>query len=128
MKSRFSESISRFTRMIFILGPVNFKRVVKAAFSLRRKMLSNSLKTLGLEPEIVAEALKGAGIDAKRRAETLSLQEFSSLALSFEKTCTGICKRSSAGSVVCPTTRPGIRYSWTVSRPWKRSTTTSRTC
>ncbi len=64
--------------------PVNFKRVVKAAFSLRRKMLSNSLKRLGFDTSIVSGALKSAGIDAKRRAETLTLGEFSALALAFE--------------------------------------------
>jgi 16S rRNA (adenine1518-N6/adenine1519-N6)-dimethyltransferase len=69
--------------------PALFRRVVKAAFSLRRKMLSNSLKTLGVAPEIIGVALEGAGIDPKRRAETLTLVEFSSLALSFAKTGVG---------------------------------------
>ncbi len=62
-----------------------FKRVVKAAFSLRRKMLSNSLKRLGVEAECISAALKSAGIDPKRRAETLRLEEFSALSLSFEQ-------------------------------------------
>ncbi|MBE9527808.1 MAG: ribosomal RNA small subunit methyltransferase A [Proteobacteria bacterium] len=66
--------------------PVLFKRVVKAAFSLRRKMLSNSLKTLGVAPELIGAALSGAQIDPKRRAETLTLEEFSSLVLSFART------------------------------------------
>lgn len=66
--------------------PALFRRVVKSAFSLRRKMLSNSLKTFGVGSEVISAALEGAGIDPKRRAETLTLEEFSSLALSFSKT------------------------------------------
>ncbi|MDO4178115.1 MAG: 16S rRNA (adenine(1518)-N(6)/adenine(1519)-N(6))-dimethyltransferase RsmA [Phascolarctobacterium sp.] len=61
-----------------------FFRVVKAAFSLRRKMLNNSLKNMGLSGVSVAAWLERAGIDGKRRAETLSLEEFASLANSFE--------------------------------------------
>jgi 16S rRNA (adenine1518-N6/adenine1519-N6)-dimethyltransferase len=57
-----------------------FTAVVKAAFGTRRKMLQNSLKSLGLGKEVVLEALLSASIDPKRRAETLSLAEFGSLA------------------------------------------------
>lgn len=57
-----------------------FFRVVRAAFSLRRKMLSNSLKNMGLSGEACARWLQLAGIDGKRRAETLSLEEFAALA------------------------------------------------
>jgi 16S rRNA (adenine1518-N6/adenine1519-N6)-dimethyltransferase len=50
-------------------------RVTEAAFGQRRKMLRQSLKTLG------GETLLGAvGIDPTRRAETLSVEEFVSLA------------------------------------------------
>ena len=46
-----------------------------AAFGQRRKMLRQSLKALG------GEALLGrAGIDPQRRAETLSVSEFVSIA------------------------------------------------
>ena len=58
----------------------NFAAVVKRAFGARRKMLQNSLMSLGLGKEAVLEALLSASIDPKRRAETLSLAEFSSLA------------------------------------------------
>ncbi len=58
----------------------NFLAVVKAAFGMRRKMLQNSLMSLGLGKEAVLEALLSASIDPKRRAETLSLAEFSALA------------------------------------------------
>ena len=60
-----------------------FFRVVKAAFSLRRKMLSNSLKNMGIKGEQVARWLELAGVDGKRRAETLSLEDFAALTNSF---------------------------------------------
>ena len=60
-----------------------FFRVVKAAFSLRRKMLSNSLKNMGIKSEQVAKWLDLAGVDGKRRAETLSLEDFAKLTNSF---------------------------------------------
>ncbi|EFH13323.1 putative dimethyladenosine transferase [Pseudoroseomonas cervicalis ATCC 49957] len=52
------------------------ERVTAAAFGQRRKMLRSSLKTLG-RPEALLEA---AGIEATRRAETLSVAEFERLA------------------------------------------------
>ncbi|MGA9522356.1 MAG: 16S rRNA (adenine(1518)-N(6)/adenine(1519)-N(6))-dimethyltransferase RsmA [Myxococcaceae bacterium] len=58
-----------------------YMRVVKAGFAQRRKTLLNSLKTdrrLG-EPEQIMAALEKAGIDPKRRAETLSPEEFAAL-------------------------------------------------
>lgn len=58
-----------------------FFKVVAAAFSVRRKMLNNSLKNMGgLTGEQVKAWLDRAGIDGKRRAETLSLEEFALLA------------------------------------------------
>lgn len=62
-----------------------FFRVVKAAFSLRRKMLSNSLKNMGIKGEQVAKWLELAGVDGKRRAETLSLEDFAKLTNSFNE-------------------------------------------
>lgn len=62
-----------------------FFRVVKAAFSLRRKMLSNSLKYMGIKSEQVAKWLELAGVDGKRRAETLSLEDFAKLTNSFNE-------------------------------------------
>ena len=57
-----------------------FFKVVAAAFSVRRKMLTNSLKNMGGQTtEQVKAWLDRAGIDGKRRAETLSLEEFASL-------------------------------------------------
>ncbi|HIU64632.1 MAG TPA: 16S rRNA (adenine(1518)-N(6)/adenine(1519)-N(6))-dimethyltransferase RsmA [Candidatus Avacidaminococcus intestinavium] len=57
-----------------------FFRVVKAAFSVRRKMLNNALKNMGITAEEVKTWLEAAGIDGKRRGETLSLTEFAKLA------------------------------------------------
>ena len=62
-----------------------FFRVVTAAFSLRRKMLSNSLKNMGIKSERVAKWLELAGVDGKRRAETLSLEDFAKLTNSFNE-------------------------------------------
>lgn len=58
-----------------------FRRVVKAGFSMRRKTLFNALKndkSLGT-PEQISDALKHAGINATRRAETLSPEEFAGI-------------------------------------------------
>ncbi|MEM7544616.1 MAG: 16S rRNA (adenine(1518)-N(6)/adenine(1519)-N(6))-dimethyltransferase RsmA [Pseudomonadota bacterium] len=52
------------------------ERVTAAAFGQRRKMLRQSLKSLGSAEAILA----AAGIDGTRRAETLSLEEFCALA------------------------------------------------
>ncbi|MBM4140852.1 MAG: 16S rRNA (adenine(1518)-N(6)/adenine(1519)-N(6))-dimethyltransferase, partial [Nitrospira sp.] len=53
-----------------------FFRVIKTAFSQRRKMLSNSLKSIH---EDVKERLTESGIDPERRPETLSIEEFARL-------------------------------------------------
>lgn len=57
-----------------------FFRVVKAAFSQRRKTLNNTMKTMGLPAEQVKATLEQAEIDGTRRGETLSLPEFAKLA------------------------------------------------
>ena len=57
-----------------------FFKVVKAAFGQRRKTLLNSIASMGnLTKDMVKEALEEAGIDPKRRGETLSLDEFANL-------------------------------------------------
>ena len=56
---------------------VAFFRVVRAGFSQKRKTLRNSLSAgLGLSPAIVGESLERAGVDPRRRAETLGLREW----------------------------------------------------
>ena len=58
-----------------------FFKTVKASFGQRRKTLLNSLGGLGfLNKEQIKEALQEANIDEKRRGETLSIEEFASLA------------------------------------------------
>lgn len=54
-----------------------FFTVVRTAFSQRRKTLSNALKPLSPDSR---EKLIDAGIDPRRRAETLSIEEFAVLA------------------------------------------------
>ena len=59
-----------------------FRKVVKAAFSHRRKTLLNSLRS---DPELgeaasIRKALGAAGIEPARRAETLGVGEFARLA------------------------------------------------
>ena len=53
-----------------------FNRVVRGAFAQRRKTLLNSLRGFGFNPDSLAEKIMAAGIDPKRRGETLSLEEF----------------------------------------------------
>ncbi|MCQ1528973.1 16S rRNA (adenine(1518)-N(6)/adenine(1519)-N(6))-dimethyltransferase RsmA [Lutispora saccharofermentans] len=58
-----------------------FFRVIKAAFAQRRKTLLNALygSGLNLEKSWIEELLKSCDIDAKRRGETLSMNEFAAL-------------------------------------------------
>lgn len=58
-----------------------FFETVKGGFGQRRKTLLNSLTGVrGLPKPEIADALDAAGIDSKRRAETLSLDEFAAVA------------------------------------------------
>ena len=66
-----------------------FFGLVRAAFAQRRKTILNNLKAAAGAPGFKADAvaaLQAAGIDARRRAETLSLDEFAALydALGFD--------------------------------------------
>lgn len=60
-----------------------FRCLVKASFAQRRKMLTNNLKNAKFLEDFsvsdLKDALNSAGIDGKRRGETLSLQEFGNL-------------------------------------------------
>ncbi len=65
--------------------PQHFFAVVKAGFSQRRKQLHNALSAgLACSQAEVAGALERAKIDARRRAETLSIEEWARLAQEFE--------------------------------------------
>ena len=61
-----------------------YRAVVRAAFGKRRKMLRNALAELAaereLEPAALADVFARAGVDPRRRAETLELEEFARLA------------------------------------------------
>lgn len=59
-----------------------FQSFIRSAFSARRKMLRNSLSNL-FEKTTIDTALKNKGIDYKRRAETLSVEEFVKLSNEF---------------------------------------------
>ena len=62
-----------------------FFTVVRTAFGQRRKTLSNALKPLSHN---IRESLINAGIDPRRRAETLTIEEFATLADCLKKTLT----------------------------------------
>lgn len=63
-----------------------FFRCIKAGFGQRRKTLSNSLMGLGdRTKEEVKLCLEAVGIDEKRRAETLTLDDFANIANQFYK-------------------------------------------
>ncbi len=56
-----------------------FFRLVKAGFAQRRKTLANSLSGAGFSKDVIRQSLQACGIDEKRRAETLSLQDLADL-------------------------------------------------
>jgi 16S rRNA (adenine1518-N6/adenine1519-N6)-dimethyltransferase len=66
---------------VTVTDEAHFFRVVKAGFSQKRKQLRNALSGgLRLGARQVDEHLLRAGIDPKRRAETLTLEEWGTLA------------------------------------------------
>lgn len=68
-------------KSVELMDEVLFFRCIKAGFGQRRKTLLNSLSQLGdVSKEQVRECLAECGIDEKRRAETLSLEEFAGIA------------------------------------------------
>ena len=62
-----------------------FFRCVKAGFGQRRKTLLNSLQGMGIDKEIIRSCLAAADIDEKRRAETLSLDDFARISNELSK-------------------------------------------
>lgn len=56
-----------------------FFDVIRSSFNMRRKTLWNGVKSIGLDKENLQLAFDNAGIDPKRRGETLSIQEFAAL-------------------------------------------------
>jgi 16S rRNA (adenine1518-N6/adenine1519-N6)-dimethyltransferase len=72
-----------------------FGMVVKAAFGKRRKMLKNALSSnLNLSSDEIENLLTLGGIDGRRRAETLSVDEFVKLSNLLKKTYPHVSLRS----------------------------------
>ncbi|MFL5264189.1 MAG: 16S rRNA (adenine(1518)-N(6)/adenine(1519)-N(6))-dimethyltransferase RsmA [Anaeromyxobacteraceae bacterium] len=61
-----------------VVDEARFRRLVKAGFAQRRKVLANALGSVG-EPERVQAALAAAGVDPRRRGETLSVEEWAAV-------------------------------------------------
>ncbi len=57
-----------------------FARIVRSAFAHRRKTLMNSCRAEGWDQTMAQRMLERAGIDPRRRAETLDVREFMTLA------------------------------------------------
>ena len=77
-----------------VYGPHNetmLFAVIKAAFGNRRKTLKNALAAsrLGIDSQATLEAMRSAGIDPARRAETLKPEEFVSLEVCLRKAMEG---------------------------------------
>ncbi len=71
-------SVVRLTPKPFPTGdPAIFRKVVSASFAQKRKTILNNLKTI---TPMAESALSAAGIESRRRAETLSLEEWRMLA------------------------------------------------
>ena len=62
-----------------------FFRVVRAGFSEKRKQLKNNLRRLEPGDEATAAALESAGIDGRRRAETLAVEEWERLRIALSQ-------------------------------------------
>jgi 16S rRNA (adenine1518-N6/adenine1519-N6)-dimethyltransferase len=63
-----------------------FFKLAKAGFSQKRKNLRNSLSAgLGQSKEMIVALLHSVGVDPKRRAETLNLAEWGSLAVNYSE-------------------------------------------
>lgn len=76
----------RATPPVNVVDEAGFFRVVRAAFSTRRKTLANALAGgLGLSKQQTLELLDLAQIDPTRRGETLDLAEFAKLGNAFTR-------------------------------------------
>jgi 16S rRNA (adenine1518-N6/adenine1519-N6)-dimethyltransferase len=67
-----------------------FAKIVRAAFARRRKTLWNNLRHIGFSDEMAEKVFNGSGIDRTRRAETLSVEEFSRLTKAWIETGRGV--------------------------------------
>lgn len=70
----------RRNKPVALIDEEKFFKVIRAAFSQRRKTLANNLKAFGIAGDALLALSDATGIDFRRRGETLSLQEFARLA------------------------------------------------
>ncbi len=80
--SAFLESIPYSTPPVTVHDESLFVRTVKAAFAHRRKTLKNSLKqafSAEVNEQLLTEVLDKLGIEERRRAETLTREDFAAL-------------------------------------------------
>ncbi|MEI6286970.1 MAG: 16S rRNA (adenine(1518)-N(6)/adenine(1519)-N(6))-dimethyltransferase RsmA [Bacillota bacterium] len=70
----------RSEKPVMLIDEDKFFAVIKAAFAQRRKTLSNNLRAYGICSEALQALSATTQIDFSRRGETLSLQEFATLA------------------------------------------------
>jgi len=72
---------------VVLADPRAFETVVRGLFAYRRKMLTNAIRVhAGLDPRGAAQVLARAGLDGRRRPETLHLTELARLAQVFSST------------------------------------------
>ncbi|MFW5748417.1 MAG: 16S rRNA (adenine(1518)-N(6)/adenine(1519)-N(6))-dimethyltransferase RsmA [Chloroflexota bacterium] len=72
------------TPVVDVPGDELFFRVVRAGFSQKRKQLKNAISGgLAMKSAAATELLEQVGIDPKRRAETLTLEEWAALTRSY---------------------------------------------
>jgi 16S rRNA (adenine1518-N6/adenine1519-N6)-dimethyltransferase len=72
--------------LVPVEDPAWFRRVVKAGFAQRRKVLPNALAGAGLGvQEPILAALAAVSIDPRRRGETLTVEEWAALARALPK-------------------------------------------
>ena len=74
VQSSFVSLVPHAAPPVFIRDMTTFERLVSQAFSMRRKTLRNSLKSM-----LDASEIESAGIDPGLRPETLGLEQFASL-------------------------------------------------
>jgi 16S rRNA (adenine1518-N6/adenine1519-N6)-dimethyltransferase len=81
-------SVVRFTvrNDLPFMDEAPFAKIVRAAFAQRRKTLWNNFRRIGLSDEIVDKVFSRSGIDRIRRAETLSVDEFTLLTKTWVET------------------------------------------
>lgn len=87
------------TPPVKVSNVAGFFKIVEAGFSSRRKQLHNSLaQGLNLPPNMVAALLEQIDISPKRRAETLSLEEWAKVWKRFQQYGEGGCANSNSPS------------------------------